>query len=215
MKCVLKYRLLTVYFAISGSLLFFGLPGNVSAELHVVSSLAKLRDTADLIVVVRIDKLSVQIVGERRCGNEYIAHVSESVKKNGEVLGQKKIKFGRFVGLKKGENYILFLKYMNNSQNRYPANESKDFYDILIQNDIPNEISGDSLEIQEFVECNGLVPGYMANPSGAWRVHGENIDVGQFLPVGWPSDVKYTRSADNTIQVNRTDLTRYLGLHKQ
>ena len=147
---------------------------------------------SDIVVLATINKQEKHFVDGIECGTVYTASTIKILK---APRGQSSvISFGRFSGLQNGRQYLLFLRYVN------------DFEPIRNELSKRSDIESHAENLDNLIACNGVTPGYHANPYIAWRLHGADLIIG-VLPSDWPSR--------KTIKTLYVDGRQFKGLPRQ
>jgi hypothetical protein len=175
-------------------------PAPAIAYIEVLPSIAELFSEADLVVFASIAKRVDRAVDGERCGHVYTVEVQHAFKDrlgNGVMAGQS-FSFGGRVELIVNREYLLFLAYEESWERTYDR--------IVARRGEPEE----SVEtLKRFIECDGLVPGYIHDYRTPWIEHQGSLYVRHFLPTDLPDRVRWYEE-NYWWSMNAADVFSYL-----
>ncbi|MBI3774411.1 MAG: hypothetical protein HY273_02455 [Gammaproteobacteria bacterium] len=122
----------------------------------------ELLQSSDVVALIEVTSSERISVDGEPCGVLNTAKIIRAIKSN-KKLNQKMsdIKFGRAFGIKVGEKYIIFARYISTAEEYYR------------ESSIPKDSTGFDAHMQNKIQCNGVIPGYLVAPNYAWVVeHG-------------------------------------------
>jgi hypothetical protein len=170
-----------------------------SASIPAPLSIEELISNADVVAHIVIERTEPQFSEGVNCGTRITARVIESFKTKSKAAHGSTITFGRDGNLKRGDGYLIFLRYQSSVETIYER--------------APPELKSSQTRARglEIVRCNGLVPGLESDFWSTWRVLSYGVRVNGFLPRPWPNSITtHMRTSPVETVVSRRELFNYL-----
>jgi hypothetical protein len=190
-------RQLRVLYGIVCSLAFLTFP--VYARVERINIEIEFR-RSHAVLLVQIDDQETLDERGTYCGTRYTARVHQSFK-NTFGLHQSVVTFGRHVGLERGRQYVLFLRFI--------ADPDVEYQNLKEQHGLPEQEPKDKEVTINSMKCHGIVPGLVYDIRIAWEV-----DLGYVLISGIRPDLPDSIRADHAgnLQwlIKQDDLLSYL-----
>jgi len=149
-------------------------------------------------------------VGGEICGTQYKAKIIESFKAPSSSTKEPNLAFGRASGLRVGNTYLVFAKFVSEPDVIYNALVSD--RDDNVQSLISKRSKASVLDL---IRCKGLAPGliFMPDfyaPDGAWRVTERGVYIVGILPQPLPVTIHVEQLGGAAYFLRGEDLFGYL-----
>lgn len=172
---------------------------DVRARTVGPGSISDLFAYSDLVALVRILEATSKAVDGEFCGVQYTAAIEHIFKGRHVFAPDDHLRFGRHFGLEPGATYLLFLRGYA---------DAREIYDTM-NLDIAPDSPEDREEVNRYIECGGIVPGY--EYLAASRENGEGgiaIRTRDFSDI--PNAVRIIEQEKRATIVSKRDLYLYL-----